>query len=241
MKITILLALATLFISCSQQQLDKDVYVNASEINGYWENDQQLIAVWDSIMLHPIRNGSGFFAFTINQDSLIINDKTQKGTLAKLLKLDSDSLIFLYKDSTFRYSRAKPVNPHASFKSINFKAGPCFGECPVFELSIEEDGEVEYEGNHYSESKGKLYGQLPLPLKQELNNFLGYIDFQNYYKHVDNKLFPIPDGPEHDLEIRFRNDKVFVVDNGVFAGKYRVVPRLFYKIVDIVELKNKTP
>ncbi|MCJ8165529.1 DUF6438 domain-containing protein [Pontibacter sp. E15-1] len=238
MKTIILLVFTILVASCSLKQKDENGGIQASEIKGYWEGEQRLIVVWDSIMLHPIKRTSGFHTYTITNDKLAIDNDSSTVITAKLLKLNSDSLVFEQDNEIFRYSRAKPVSTVLKFRKIDFNTGPCEGNCPVFDLRVDENGEVTYSGKMYSEKSGIYYGQLPQQLVGELNELLSYIDFQ---KASENLLPPPADNQKSELRIWFKNHQVVQVKNGTGESKYNALLNVLYNLGDIVELKSKTP
>ncbi|WP_276499348.1 DUF6438 domain-containing protein [Pontibacter litorisediminis] len=237
MKAIILLVSVILLGSCSQQQEIINGDVHASEIKGYWEGEQQFFVVWDSIMLYPTKRTSGFHTYTLTDDLLTVNNNGTSNSL-KLLKLNKDSLVLEQVNKILRYSRAKPVNPELEFSTINFSTGPCEGNCPVFDLTINENGQVEYVGKLYSEKSGEHHGQLPQQLLKNLNELLSHIDFQKVSK---NQLPPPADNQQFELRIRFKNNQAVQVKNGKADVRYKTLLNVLYNLVDIIELKNKTP
>lgn len=238
MKAVISLVAMILLTSCSQQQEIINGDVHASEIKGYWEREQQLLVVWDSIMLHPTKKTWGFHTYTLTDDLLAVDNNNSTGSILKLLKLTSDSLILEQRNEILRYSRAKPVNPELEFSKINFSTGPCEGNCPVFDLTIDGSGQVEYVGKLYSEKPGEHHGQLPQQLVRNLNELLSHIDCQ---KISENQLPPPADNPQSELRIKLKNNQTVQVENATADVRYNALLNVLYNLSNLVELKNKTP
>ncbi|GAA4425358.1 hypothetical protein GCM10023188_06220 [Pontibacter saemangeumensis] len=238
MKAIISLVAIILLGSCSQQQEIINGDVLASEIKGYWEGEQQFFVVWDSLMLHPTKRTWGFHTYTLTDDLLAVDNANSTGSILKLLKLNTDSLVLEQGNKILRYSRAKPVNPELAFSKINFSTGPCEGDCPVFDLTIDGSGQVEYVGKLYSEKLGEHHGQLPQQLVKNLNELLSHIDFQ---KVSENQLPPPADNPQSELRIKLKNNQAVQVENGAADVRYNALLNVLYNLDGIVELKNKTP
>jgi hypothetical protein len=48
------------------------------------------------------------------------------------------------------------------FDELSLKTLPCFGACPVYELSLFKSGKSEYVGTNYVDRSGKWYGSFPI-------------------------------------------------------------------------------
>lgn len=52
---------------------------------------------------------------------------------------------------------------------VKIKKGNCFGRCPVFELAITADGQMDYRGKLFVEKTGHWKGQLPAAQLKEMH------------------------------------------------------------------------
>jgi hypothetical protein len=66
---------------------------------------------------------------------------------------------------------------------ITLERGACFGSCPVYKLTIYDDGTVEYEGKEFVRVRGKATGQITTEALQKL---IGEFEKIDYLKLDDN-------------------------------------------------------
>jgi hypothetical protein len=60
---------------------------------------------------------------------------------------------------------------------ITLERGACFGSCPVYKLTIYDDGTVEYEGKEFVRLRSKAKGQITQEALQELIREFEKIDY----------------------------------------------------------------
>ena len=60
---------------------------------------------------------------------------------------------------------------------IYFEAGGCFGECPIFNLSISADGTVVYYASLFTEKEGIFISAIPKPQLDRLVRSISKCDF----------------------------------------------------------------
>jgi hypothetical protein len=53
------------------------------------------------------------------------------------------------------------AGPEPATFRITLNAGPCFGTCPVFEVSVDESGHVAYQGEEFVAEKGPFTRDVP--------------------------------------------------------------------------------
>jgi hypothetical protein len=78
---------------------------------------------------------------------------------------------------------------------ITLERTQCLGPCPIYKLTIYDDGKVEYEGKQYVKRKGKAEGRITKEQLQELvREFekIDYFDLADSYAPygVDKKTCP---------------------------------------------------
>ena len=57
-------------------------------------------------------------------------------------------------------------------KLVEFSRGACFGKCPIFNLTIYEDGVARYKGTQNVKNKGEFYALLPKEDFKKVKNAL---------------------------------------------------------------------
>ena len=70
-----------------------------------------------------------------------------------------DTLV--YRLGNFIEYNAHPLE-HLELESLTFKAGGCYGKCPIFELRITGDGHVGYHAELFNDRKGDFSGVIPV-------------------------------------------------------------------------------
>jgi len=75
---------------------------------------------------------------------------------------------------------------------ITLERSACFGACPVYKLTIYDDGKVEYEGHEWVKRKGKAQGQITKEALEKLVGEFEKIDYFNldYFYHNEGKNCP---------------------------------------------------
>ncbi len=79
-------------------------------------------------------------------------------------------------------SRMEPV--------IQMSKGPCYGRCPVFKLTVYENGLASYEGERYTDRLGLYVKKLE---KGQLERLLGEFKRANVWQYRDSYRGRIPD------------------------------------------------
>ena len=70
---------------------------------------------------------------------------------------------------------------------LSMRKTPCFGDCPVYELSIDKDGNVTYNGIQYVNEKGKHEFKLSDEQFNKLTKMLNEGDFDSFKDIYDNE------------------------------------------------------
>ncbi|WP_272148766.1 DUF6438 domain-containing protein [Tenacibaculum aiptasiae] len=70
---------------------------------------------------------------------------------------------------------------------LSMRKTPCFGDCPVYELSIDKDGNVTYNGIQYVNEKGKHEFKLSEEQFNKLTKMLNEGDFDSFKDVYDNE------------------------------------------------------
>jgi hypothetical protein len=88
-------------------------------------------------------------------------------------------------------SAAKPAMAGGE-KLLYLETTPCFGYCPVFNVTVSTDGTVDYEGIRSVEVVGKKQVKLTAP---ELERLRKKIDEVDLWKYPDNIKTDVTDAP----------------------------------------------
>ncbi|MEG1591782.1 DUF6438 domain-containing protein [Chryseobacterium sp.] len=83
----------------------------------------------------------------------------------------------------------------SKYSTIEYKAGACFGSCPIFKITIHQDKTAVFEAEHFNFSKGFNKSDFNKPRE---GTFRGNIKEKDY-----KKLIALIDG----LDIKTMNDK----------------------------------
>jgi len=83
-----------------------------------------------------------------------------------------DTLVYLF-NSFIEYNPRPDATLH--FEKIVFRTSRCFGECPVFEMTVNSDRTATYNAVLYNEKTGGFTGTIPEKDFEELLLFLKYL------------------------------------------------------------------
>jgi hypothetical protein len=64
-----------------------------------------------------------------------------------------------------------------SHDSVSLKRGPCFGNCPVYEVELRGDGTATYDGADYAPREGRYVGRVDPAAVAALLDQLSEVDF----------------------------------------------------------------
>jgi hypothetical protein len=83
-----------------------------------------------------------------------------------------DTLV--YRLGNFIEYNAYPLE-HLDLESLTFKAGGCYGKCPIFELRVTGDGHVAYHAEMFNDKKGDFSGVVPVETFEWIKSVLAYL------------------------------------------------------------------
>lgn len=190
---------------------------------------------------------NAFVVMNFGNGNLKIHDLTDGrfyGIIPKVEFLNSKNYLFIYKRTqdfyhktyvdkesklTFKYDAFIEYNSNPKkylIEKIEYSASGCFGMCPVFGLSINEDGSAEFLAKTYNYTeewqKGKLMsGTYKTIINneqiREITNLLDYIDFPN----LKNEYFVSwTDDQTGTFKITYNNGKVKTIKDYGLQGTY---------------------
>jgi len=148
-------------------------------------------------------------------------------------KQQIDTLIF--KFNSFIEYNPKPTTDFA-FNKIKFKTDQCFGECPIFELTINSDRTATYKAIRFNEETGNFKGTIPTKEFDELISLLKYLQLEKL-----NNEYAVnwTDDQTVTTEIEFNGKTKVISDYGKIGtfGLSRLYSKLFYwcKLIEWTE------
>lgn len=66
--------------------------------------------------------------------------------------------------------------------SLKMERSGCYGRCPIYDLTIQPDGKVTFEGKFYTETKGKAEDKLS---EEQLKRLINEIEKSNFFSFDD--------------------------------------------------------
>lgn len=236
MRININLLLLVIIITLFSCKNGKKEIMSAN-LNGIWlYGEQPVIIIQDSIMTNPFWDSYGFFNYSIKNDSILIEDPEFE-SLGKIEVIDTNhfNLIDFERDNdTIEFERRTISNPR-KFEYLKFEGGSVDGRLPYFKMNIDNNGLVTFEGDLYSELKGKHNIQLDTLTLNQLNQLFEIVDIWDYPK---NELLPVPGNENKNLIIRYSEDEIIEIEDGLFEGKYFILQKVFNRFESLL-IKKK--
>ena len=136
--------------------------------------------------------------------------------------------VFVRGDRPMLYA-AHPTR--AAIESVRFATTPCFGACPVFELAIGKDGDVDYKGIEFVHKTGEFKLRMPpadWAYLSELLANLQVLQLQDAYA-VD-----YTDAPTAYLTVRYADGRTKTIKDYGWQGTYGLAT--LYRF--LLELRN---
>ena len=149
-----------------------------------------------------------------DQEVLSYDFKTKESKwVIKDEKYKVDSLTIKFGELV-SYKYHKPNN-QSKIKEINFSTTRCFGSCPVFEIKLDSDSLLEYNGIMFTNFKGKTTKKLEL---KEFNSLIGLVEYADIKKLDDSYSVNWTDDQTVKLKVVFENgDTKEIQDYGLMG------------------------
>lgn len=157
---------------------------------------------------------SAFRPITLNDTKLLeyINYYRERNKTGQSeLKIWTRQLIFKF-GSLIEYNESP--KKHA-VTSVTYAANGCFGECPIFTISIEKDRSAVFKAGRYNKKEGDFKSNLRVADYSEIIDLLNYIDFTKLNDEYPTK---VSDGPSCELTIKTENGETKVVKDATMQG-----------------------
>jgi len=75
---------------------------------------------------------------------------------------------------------------------LTVKRGACYGTCPIYDISIYSNGDMEYNGIRFVEMLGPHKLSLKADQLKQLNNTMGAIDWKSYPDKIPSMIADLP-------------------------------------------------
>ncbi|MBW4362451.1 DUF6438 domain-containing protein [Flavobacterium taihuense] len=153
-----------------------------------------------------------------------IQDKNQLRIRKVNLPFDFDDNIEKYikiDTLTYKYDSFIELNDKViidnKIKSIEIKTNFCFGDCPVFKLTINKNGVAQFDGIEFTKFKGKSTKQLNQKIVDEIFDLINYIEIKklNDYYEVN-----YTDASTANLDIFFEDGSIKKIKDYGLSGTY---------------------
>lgn len=73
----------------------------------------------------------------------------------------------------------------SKYSKIEYEAGPCFGFCPIFKMTIDSDRNAVLEAEHYNFSQGEGRSDLDKPREGTFRSVISAADYQKLIMLTD--------------------------------------------------------
>jgi hypothetical protein len=132
--------------------------------------------------------------------------------IEKYIKIDT----LTYKYDSFIELNDKVIIDN-KIKSIEIKTNFCFGDCPVFKLTINKNGVAQFDGIEFTKFKGKSIKQLNQKIVDEIFDLINYIEIKklNDYYEVN-----YTDASTATLDILFEDGSIKKIKDYGLSGTY---------------------
>jgi hypothetical protein len=146
--------------------------------------------------------------YKIEEDSLFIYDlSSKKWDNFKIIGINSKTLQIKFdkKDIIFFSKINFKENQNENFDKIIISKSPCFGSCPINDVEINKNGEINYYGAHYNSKNGFFKSKISLNEFTEIQKNLKKV---NYLKLKDNYSANWTD--DQEISVTFVKDNKIV-------------------------------
>ncbi len=182
----------------------------------------------------------------------------KKCELAKPVKLNNEQALFIYQEKTSGGKGAQPVKMNyetdtlvykyggfieyneaqksLEIDSVQFWTGFCFGNCPVFSIKFDKNGNAVYDAGSYNPKQGKFTNTLK---KETTDKIIGLVNYLNIKTLPDNYRVPWTDDQTSWLRIKFSDGTVKEIQDYGLRGTFglRLLYNMFFDLRSSVDWK----
>lgn len=85
-----------------------------------------------------------------------------------------------------------------AISAISLRRGPCFGACPVYQVTFGMDGTATWVGERFVERVGEYRGEVDV---NELSRLLSFVERAGFYRWDSEYTTPTTDAPDYVLTV----------------------------------------
>jgi Domain of unknown function (DUF6438) len=100
----------------------------------------------------------------------------------------------------------------AEISSVTLRRGACFGTCPVYQVRLDSDGTVSWEGERFVERLGRYGGQIDAA---DFSRLASFIRRANFFEWEPEYAGNVTDLPDYNLTVTAGSQVKTVRQNGV--------------------------
>lgn len=144
------------------------------------------------------------FRATVTFDSLVLSEWFVEGGLKRNSK-NGDDVIFRRSmklsdyDSLAFADATSLMKKFDQFESVRFQSSACMGSCPMLDITIKSNREVEFKGEAHATHEGNFSGKLDKSLMQEICTLVKTGDLKGLKSRLKTPL----DFPTYTLTINY--------------------------------------
>jgi hypothetical protein len=163
------------------------------------------------------------------QKALSYNNKTKKHEwVIRDVKFKIDSLIVKYGELVTYKKNIPKVN---KIKELYFSTSGCYGTCPIFEIKLTNNRDLEYNGKGFTKHTGKKILKLD---KSDFENLIGLLEYSELKKHKNSYSVNWTDDQTGKLKVIFENGEVKEIEDYGLLGTINL-KAIYKKLFEINE------
>jgi Domain of unknown function (DUF6438) len=240
---------SVLMQAAKRYNLNKSIYRADFDNNGYddvlalgdmhWCNDTAFCSAITFVLMNFGKDSIN--VFPLYNEAYVRSPEfpqiiTSKGTIPLIVAHKFDfkrkdiPIQLIYKNGGF-VELAKKETIH-NIEKVQFAVGPCFGSCPMFQISIEKSGSATFLAEHYN-FKDAFNGDADEGFytatvnKKDLDNIMSLLNYINFESLKNDYGVTWTDDQDAKLIISYDGGKTKTIRDYGLSGSYGL--RLLYK------------
>jgi Domain of unknown function (DUF6438) len=132
------------------------------------------------------------------------------------------------------------VDGHATeMTSVTLRRGPCFGTCPVYEVTLAADGTASWNGERFVDRLGRHQGQLN---PNDFQRLAGLVARVGFFDWAPDYVAGVTDTPDHVLTVAAVDQVKTVRQNGVDEpADFWVIATVLDRLAETVDWAPASP